>query len=689
MSSSRAGPVPARIAVRSMITVTYLSPRRVCRHTCSSTPITADAVEPVCVVDQDPLAFGQDGIVRGVPGDIERASATRATVKCWTTSASSAQRRARRDSFAILGGAAGPAGVLPPHMSAVGALVAADRDQQRRGAPAERLVREPAGHDSVAWRSLRRRSLRHQRSSLPVTGTTRHRSRPAELETLPGHLQPELVEPAERRQISSTECGRSSVRHVEVFRMSGVRTLHPRETSTHITAPTRRTDDHTLVCEEPLYDVVGAIYDWVGFDVVDDAVFRDLVIARIVEPTSKVDSLRVLTDLGADTVSYRTIQRHLARVNAHGYRDAVAAKCFTHAADRGGLSLLLYDVTTLYFEAENEDDLRKVGYSKERRIDPQIVVGLLVDRTGFPLEIGCFEGNTAETTTIVPIITAFAARHDLGQTPMVVAADAGMLSAANLTALDDAGLGFIVGSRTVKAPIDLASHFHWHGDVFTDRQIIDTVTPRHGKTVVNDTNKRAEPVWDPEQHPGAWRAIWAYSAKRARRDQKTLHAQEARAKAVINGERAAKSTRFVKVAAGARILDEASLARAQSLVGLKGYVTNIAADAMPAGEVIAKYHDLWHVEKAFRMSKTDLAARPMFHRTRDAIEAHLTIVFTALAVAHCIQERSGLAIANVIKQLRPLRSATIVINGATQTFPPEIPQPQRQTLQNLGINVAY
>ena len=210
------------------------------------------------------------------------------------------------------------------------------------------------------------------------------------------------------------------------------------------------------------------------------------------------------------------------------------------------MSLLLYDVTTLYFEAENEDDLRKVGYSKERRVDPQIVVGLLVDRTGFPLEIGCFEGNTAETTTLVPIITAFAERHDLSDTPMVVAADAGMLSASNLTALDEAGLGFIVGSRAVKAPIDLASHFHWNGDVFTDGQIIDTVTPRHANTKVNDTSKRAEPVWNPDEHSGAWRAIWAYSAKRARRDQKTLHAQEARAKAVVNGERAAKSTRFVK-----------------------------------------------------------------------------------------------------------------------------------------------
>ena len=434
-----------------------------------------------------------------------------------------------------------------------------------------------------------------------------------------------------------------------------------------------------------LYDVLAAVYDWLGFDAVDDAVFRDLVIARIVEPTSKADAARVLADLGAKTLSYRTIQRHLAKANTDNYRDVIAGRCFTHAADRGGLNLLLYDVTTLYFEAENEDDLRKVGYSKERRIDPQIVVGLLVDRTGFPLEVGCFEGNTAETKTLVPVITAFAERHDLGDTPMVIAADAGMLSAANLTALDEAGLGFIVGSRSVKAPIDLTSHFHWNGDVFTDGQIIDTVTPRHANSIVNDTALRAEPVWNPDDHPGAWRAIWAYSAKRARRDQKTLYAQEARARAVINGERTVKSTRFVKTHAGDRVLDEASLARAQSLVGLKGYVTNIPAAVMPAAEVIARYHDLWRVERSFRMSKNDLRARPMFHRTRDAIEAHLTIVITALAVAHNIQERTGLAIANVIKQLRPLRSATIAINGTTETFPPHVPAPQQKILDSLAI----
>jgi transposase len=371
------------------------------------------------------------------------------------------------------------------------------------------------------------------------------------------------------------------------------------------------------------------------------------------------------------------------------YRDVIAEKCFTYATDCGGLSLLLYDVTTLYFEAESEDDLRKVGYSKERRVDPQIVVGLLVDRTGFPLEIGCYEGNTAETTTIVPIITAFQQRHSLEGTPMVVAADAGMLSASNLKALDELGLSFIVGSRTTKAPGDLESHFHWNGDVFTDGQIIDTVTPRHGNTKVNDPALRAEPVWTPDTHPGAWRAIWAYSAKRARRDHKTINAQEARARAIVAGDKKAKSARFVTVRGDDRSFDETSLARARTLVGLKGYVTNLPAAVMPAAEVIAKYHDLWHVEKSFRMSKSDLRARPMFHYTRDAIEAHLTIVFTALAVSHCVQTRAGLAIGNVVKQLRPLRSATITINGATQTFPPEIPQAQREILAHLGIEPGY
>ena len=367
---------------------------------------------------------------------------------------------------------------------------------------------------------------------------------------------------------------------------------------------------------------LSTVYDRLGFDVVADDAFRELVLARIIEPTSKADSLRVLEEVGAEHASLRTMFRSLARAQERDYRGQVAAACFTHAASSGDVSLCLYDVTTLYFEAEHEDELRKVGFSKERRVDPQIVVGLLVDRDGFPLEIGCYEGNKAETTTIIPIVKQFQARHGLSD--MVVVADAGMLSTSNLTALDEAGLRFIVGSRAVKAPGDLASHFRWHGDAFNDGQVIDTITPKRATSAAraeNDTSKRVEPVWNPAEHPGSWRAVWAYSRKRAVRDRKTLTLQENRAKAVIAGEKAARTPRFVKTTDGNRVLDSASLERAYRLVGLKGYVTNIPVEMMSVGEVIASYHSLWQVEASFRMSKSDLRARPVFHHTRESIEA--------------------------------------------------------------------
>ena len=287
-----------------------------------------------------------------------------------------------------------------------------------------------------------------------------------------------------------------------------------------------------------------------------------------------------------------------------------------------------------------------------------------MDRAGFPLEIGCWEGNTAETATMIPIIRQFQTRHDLSD--MVVVADAGMLSASNLKDLDAAGLRFIVGSRVTKAPADLASHFRWRGDAFTDGQLIDTITPRVATTAargVNDVRKIAEPVWDPGVHGKSWRAVWAYSRKRAARDGKTLTLQENRAKAVVAGEKAARTPRFVTTKNGSQSLDEASIVRARRLAGLKVYVTNIPAAVMPAGEVIASYHDLWQVEASFRMSKSDLRARPIFHHTRDSIEAHLTIVFTALAVARYLQNKTGMSIKKIVHTLRPLQQATVRIAG--------------------------
>jgi hypothetical protein len=222
-----------------------------------------------------------------------------------------------------------------------------------------------------------------------------------------------------------------------------------------------------------LWAVLTSAYAQLGFDVLGDDGFRAMVLARIVEPTSKAEVVRVLDEIGAPAVSLRTLFRSLARSQARDYRGQLATAAWAHSVRTSGTAaLVLYDVTTLHFERDDEDELRKVGMSKEHRVDPQVQAGLLVDPDGFPLEVHLFEGNKAETTTLIPVLTAFAQRH--GAQDIVVVADAGMLSAANLNALEDAGFGFIVGSRITKAPYDLAEHFERHGNYFTDGQVLES-----------------------------------------------------------------------------------------------------------------------------------------------------------------------------------------------------------------------
>jgi hypothetical protein len=222
-----------------------------------------------------------------------------------------------------------------------------------------------------------------------------------------------------------------------------------------------------------LLDALGHAYDVLGFGpaTAGDEVFRQLVLARIIEPASKQDSLRVLAEAGAAAVSYPTLNRRLPGYATQGWRQQLSAACAAHAA-LGPASLVLYDVSTLYFETDAGDGFRESGFSKERRLEPQITVGLLTDATGFPLMVQAFEGNKAETKTMLPVITAFMAAHQL--TDVTVVADAGMISEANQKAIEDAGLSFILGTKIPGEPYAVAQWRREHpgqdlpdGQVFT------------------------------------------------------------------------------------------------------------------------------------------------------------------------------------------------------------------------------
>jgi transposase len=304
---------------------------------------------------------------------------------------------------------------------------------------------------------------------------------------------------------------------------------------------------------------------------------------------------------------------------------------------------VLYDVTTLYFEAEKEDDLRKVGYSKERRVDPQVVVGLLVDSAGFPLEIHCFPGNKAETETLVPVPDAFKQRHDTAE--LIVVCDAGMLSDVNLRKLEDAGYEFIVGSRAAKTPKDLAEHFASGGRTGVHGQIVEA------KTLMGRGGTHLR------------RVVYQFSRKRHRRENENLDKERERALFLIAGETRGKKPRFVKEHGGDKSFDEYSFHRAREAAGWKGYVTNVHPDNMTGAEVIAAYHDLWQVERSFRMAKSDLDARPMYHHREQSIQAHLTMVFVSLGVSRHLQEATGYSIKKIVQALQPLHDVTINMRG--------------------------
>lgn len=419
-----------------------------------------------------------------------------------------------------------------------------------------------------------------------------------------------------------------------------------------------------------LWEVLAGAYTKLGFDAVGDEAFKALVLARIVEPTSKADTVRVLDEVGVSAPALNTIYRCLQRCQERDYRGQLATACLAHSTrTTGKAAFIMYDVTTLHFENENEDDLRRVGMSKEHRVDPQVQVGLLVDPGGFPLEVHLFEGNKGETKTLIPVLTQFQQRH--GVLDMVVVADAGMLSASNLNALEDAGFKFIVGSRLTKAPYDLAEHFKCKGDYFTDGQILES-------TRVMGTGKAAR----------TRRVVYSYSFKRHKRDDRTINAQIAKAEKVATGAAPLKKTRFLKVSGAAKELDQATIDRARQLAGLKGYVTSLGVETMSGAGVIAAYHDLWQVEASFRMTKSDLRARPVFHHRREAIQAHLTVVFAALAITRYLTNATGTSIKKIVQTLRTIRSATIEINGQQLTLEPKIPENAHAILTAMGVTRA-
>jgi Transposase DDE domain len=334
-----------------------------------------------------------------------------------------------------------------------------------------------------------------------------------------------------------------------------------------------------------LLDALAHAYRTLGFDRAagGDEVFCQLVLARIIEPASKLDSLRVLEEAGVRPPSYATLKRRLPGYAADSWRQKLSAACAAHAR-LGPASLVLYDVSTLYFETDGAGGFREPGFSKERRLEPQITIGLLTDQNGFPLTVRAFDGNEGETKTMLPAIESFMAAHQLPDVTIV--ADAGMISDANQKAIEAANLWFILGARIPHVPYVVAQWRHEHpGQEIPDGHIFIQPWPvvaegRPDKTI-----------------------YYQYKADRARRALRGIDQQVAKAEKAVAGQVPVKRNRFIRLDGAAKSVNRELEAKARALAGIKGYVTNLAAcpDGTPvtAEFVIGAYHDLWKVEMVF------------------------------------------------------------------------------------------
>jgi len=420
-----------------------------------------------------------------------------------------------------------------------------------------------------------------------------------------------------------------------------------------------------------LLDALSQVYDVLGFGQASgrDEVFRGLVLARIIEPVSKADSLRVLEEAGLAGPSYATLKRRLPVYAREAWRRKLSAACAAHAG-LGPASLVLYDVSTLYFETDAGDGFREPGYSKERRLEPQITVGLLTGADGFPLMVSAFEGNKAETKTMLPVIEAFMAAHQLPD--VTVVADAGMVSEANQKQIEAAGLSFVLGMKIPEVPYVVAQ---WHRE--------------HPGEQIPDGHVFTQP-WPAGPNGGRRDQViyYQYRADRARRTLRGIDEQVAKAQNAIAGKAPIKRNRFIQLSGDAHTVNRELEAKARALAGIKGYITNLAAcpDGTPvtAEFVIGAYHRLFEIEKSFRMAKSDLQARPIYHRTRDSIEAHLTIVFAALAVSRWIEHQTGWSIRKFVKTARRYRTVEIQAGPHTITAADPIPGDLRQALEAIN-----
>jgi len=389
-----------------------------------------------------------------------------------------------------------------------------------------------------------------------------------------------------------------------------------------------------------LYRLLCRIYNHLGFDTGGDPLIRDLIVARIYQPQSKRETKEVLFDCFGVNYPLITIYRHLKKATDKKLKEQLQTALIDFAKQglNDSLKLVFYDVTTLAFDSQFRAGLKDFGFSKDHRFqDVQIVVGLVVNRDGFPLYFDVFSGKTFEGKTFVSTILKI--KDVLKNPDLVVIADAAMVSKINIEELDKQSISFIVGARLGSIPVSLQEQISSEtGEVDLKTTIVDYL---------------------------GHRLVCQYSKSRAAKDKSDREKQIQKAKDILSTpSKISQRFRFVRGINDKYEVNTGLIDKAKRLEGIKGYLTNTG---LSETEVVNRYHDLWKIEKAFRLTKSDLEARPVFLRLDQTITAHLIIVFAGLAICRYLEIKTNMSIQKILKIAQKVLTHKVTNSQTSET----------------------
>jgi len=361
--------------------------------------------------------------------------------------------------------------------------------------------------------------------------------------------------------------------------------------------------------------------------------FRALVLSRIIYPGSKLELLHYLEYFKQEEISKDKVYRFLDTLYSETIKSKIEECIFTHTKKimNNTITVTFYDVTTLHFESESEDDLRRIGFSKEGKLNhPQIQLGLFTTLQGYPLSFEIYEGNKFEGHTLVDVLQKFQDKFHIKNKPIVVA-DKGMLSNANIAYLENNDYKYILAYKIKTIDRELKEKIA--NLTFVDDGVIHTVDIDKEITYKDDNGNN-------QRLNIKQRLILTYSSKRAKKDKRTRQKALQKINIALDKKNITKSD--LKLSYYAKYLDIDDKCSIKyklnpdkveldaKLDGIKGFATNDFT--LKANDVIAHYQNQYAVERAFRISKTDLRIRPIYHRLENRIKAHVLVSFVAYAI---------------------------------------------------------